>query len=161
MRNPKPTLHHPSRVRALPGLRIERWLRRAVYLSVLLLTVSGLAWVGAHYFLRPQGAFGERVVSPLEPWSMKLHGGAAMLLLFFVGSILQVHIRRALRSGRNRVSGWSMIGLLGVLAVSGYGLYYVAEETSRPLWSLMHWVVGGVLAPLLVAHVLIGRRSRE
>ena len=90
---------------------------------------------------------------------MKLHGAAAIGLFFFVGSILNGHIRRALKTGRNRASGWSLAALLTALALSGYGLYYVASENSRPLWSLMHWIPGCFLVAGLALHVIIGRRS--
>jgi len=111
-----------------------------------------------HYFLRPVTEFGESV-NPLEPWAMKLHGAAAMAALFFVGSLLHMHVRRALRAGRNTLTGWAMIATLSGLTLTGYGLYYVAGESDRPLWSLLHWSVGFVVAVLFVAHVLVGRRS--
>lgn len=159
MQLPKHSLHRPSRVAIPASLQLERWQRRAIYLSVLLLTLSGAVWLAAHYFFRPVGQFGE-TVSPLEPWSMKLHGAAAIALFFLLGSILNGHIRRALRSQRNRLSGWSMVGLLSALTLSGYGLYYLASEPTRPLWSFMHWIPGCALIALLVSHVFVGRRSR-
>ena len=140
------------------ALRIERWQRRALYASVALLAGSGLAWILAHYFWRPVTQFGEGV-SPLEPWTMKLHGAAAIGLFFFVGSILNGHIRRALNSGRNRWSGWSLVALLSFLTITGYGLYYLAGEATRPIWSLAHWIPGCLLAGALALHVMIGRRS--
>ncbi len=159
MQTPKHSLHRPSRVSIPTTLQLERWQRRAVYLSMTLLTLSGAAWIAAHYFFRPVTQFGE-TVSPLEPWSMKLHGAAAIALFFLLGSLLNGHIRRALRSRRNRVSGWSMVVLLSALTLSGYGLYYLASEASRPFWSLLHWIPGCALAALLALHVFLGRRSR-
>jgi hypothetical protein len=90
---------------------------------------------------------------------MKLHGAAAMAALFFVGSLLHLHVRRAIRAGRNTVTGWSMVATLSFLTLTGYGLYYVAGETDRPLWSLLHWVAGCAVAVLFVLHVWVGRRS--
>ena len=140
------------------GLRLERWQRRAIYATVGVLSLSGLVWIAAHFFFRPVTQFGESI-SPLEPWSMKLHGAAAMGLFFLVGSILNGHIRRALRTGRNRVSGWLMVGLVALLTVTGYGLYYLAGETARPVWSLLHWIPGCALAGGLALHIFTGRRN--
>lgn len=137
---------------------MERWQRRSVYLTIALLTLSGVAWLVAHFFLRPVTEFGESV-SPFEPWSMKLHGGAAMALLFLLGSMLNNHIRRGLRARRNRSSGWSMVALTGLLVLTGYGLYYLAGEGSRPLWSWVHWVIGAGFAAGLPLHVWWGRRQ--
>lgn len=146
-------LHHIN-------LRLERWHRRCIYASAALVSASGAAWLVARYFLRRAGEFGE-VVHPIEPWAMKLHGGAAMIMLFFLGSLMNSHIRRALRSRRNLVSGWSMIGSMLWLIASGFGLYYLADETTRPLWSLFHWAVGLGLPLLMLVHVLAGQVSRH
>ncbi|GAA4030924.1 DUF4405 domain-containing protein [Actimicrobium antarcticum] len=160
MNLPKHSLHHPSRATPAAGIRLERWQRQTLYWSVIALTVSGLLWVVAHYFLRPVTEFGESV-SPYEPWSMKLHGAAAMAVLFLAGSLLNGHILRALRGTRNRTSGWAMIGLLGVLVLTGYGLYYLAGEASRPAWSVLHWVLGIGFAAGLPLHIVLGRSAQS
>lgn len=158
MRLRKHSLHHPSAPPRPINLRLERWHRYCVYGACSWLLVTGVLWLLAHWFMRAPGEFGA-AVHPLEPWSMKLHGAGAMLLLFFIGSLLNGHIRRALKTGRNLSSGWSMIALLLALTVSGYGLYYFAGEDSRPLWSLLHWAIGLGLPGLLVAHIALGRKA--
>lgn len=90
---------------------------------------------------------------------MKLHGAAAMLALWLVGTLLQLHIRRGLAAGRNLTAGWSMIGLLMVLSLTGYALYYLASEESRPFWSVAHWAFGLLLPPLVWLHVVTGRST--
>ena len=142
------------------NLRIERWHRRCVYASILLLLASGAAWLVASYFLRPVGQFGP-TIHPIEPWAMKVHGGAAMIMLFFLGSLMNSHIRRALKAGRNLVSGWSMIVMLLMLIATGFGLYYLAGENDRPVWSLVHWVIGLAIAAGFIVHIRLGRASRQ
>ena len=154
----KPTLRHPSRTSAALSLRLERWQRRAIYFSTALLAVSGLLWLGAHFLWRPVTQFGEGI-SPLEPLSMKLHGAATLVFLFLIGTMLNTHIRRALRSKRNLWSGWAMLISIAALAASGYGLYYLASENTRSIWSLLHWIVGTGFAIGIVLHVFFGRRS--
>jgi len=147
----------PSPARRL-SFKLERWQRRSVYATWLALLLTGAGWLVLRYFLRPATEFGESV-HPLEPWAMKLHGAAAMAALFFIGSMLHLHIRRALKAGRNVATGWAMVGGLAFLIVTGYGLYYVAGEGDRPAWSLLHWAVGLAAAVLSVLHVVVGRRS--
>jgi cytochrome b561 len=151
-----PATHHRHHHRV--GFRLERWHRRAIYSTGAVLLLSGVAWLVLRYFLRPASEFGE-TINPFEPWAMKLHGAAAMVTLFFVGSLVHVHVRRALKHGRNLATGWSMIGSLLFLVLTGYGLYYVAGESDRPVWSALHWVVGIAVAVLFVLHIVIGRRS--
>lgn len=151
-----PTHHH---TRHQPNLRLERWHRRAIYLMLILLYCSGAAWLAARFFLRSAGQFGE-TVHPLEPWAMKLHGAAAMGTLFFIGSLMNGHIRRALKSRRNLITGCLAIAVMALLIVSGYGLYYIAGEADRPLWSVVHWLPGLAFALLFIAHIWRGRASR-
>jgi hypothetical protein len=149
-----PTARHHHR----PGFRLERWHRRSVYATGVALLLTGVAWLVLRYFMRPVGEFGE-TVNPFEPWAMKLHGAAAMAALFFVGSMLHLHIRRAVKSRRNLVTGWTMVGTLAFLMLTGYGLYYLAGDADRPLWSLLHWAVGLAAVVLFVLHIVVGRRS--
>ncbi|MFC5474783.1 DUF4405 domain-containing protein [Paraherbaspirillum soli] len=158
MRHLKNTLHRPTLRPQLSRFRLERWHRFWVYGTFGGLVLTGALWLVAHYFLRSAGEFGE-AVNPLEPWSMKLHGAAAMVALFFIGSLLNSHIRRAHSARRNRASGWVMVALLALLTLSGYALYYIASESSRPLWSAGHWILGLVFPALLVLHITLGRRA--
>ncbi|MGZ5201007.1 MAG: DUF4405 domain-containing protein [Telluria sp.] len=150
--NPPATKHHR------PGFRLERWHRRSVYVTGAVLLLTGVGWLVLRYFMRPVSEFGE-TVHPLEPWAMKLHGAAAMAALFFVGSLLHMHIRRALKAKRNLVTGWAMVGTLSFLVSTGYGLYYLAGDAGRPLWSVLHWAVGLAVAALFVLHIVVGRRG--
>jgi hypothetical protein len=158
LKHPKNSLHHPGLRAHVMRFRLERWHRFSLYGISGLLVASGILWLLARYFLRSAGEFGE-TVHPLEPWAMKLHGAAAMATLFFVGSLLNNHIRRAHHARRNRYSGWSMATLLAWLTLSGYALYYLASEASRPLWSAGHWIPGLLLPLLLVLHIFMGRRA--
>jgi len=153
------TRHRKTSPQRHVNVRLERWHRRCIYGVAAWLTATGLLWLFAHYLLRSAGEFGESV-HPLEPWSMKLHGAGAMAALFFVGSLMNSHMRRALKAERNVASGWSMIALLSTLTASGYGLYYVASEQSRPVWSAVHWIIGLALPLLFLAHIALGRTSR-
>lgn len=139
-------------------MRLPQWQRRCFYAVFSVLLASGVAWLVAHFFLRAASAFG-MMVHPLEPWSMKLHGAAAMLALWLIGTLLHLHIRRGLVTGRNLAAGWSMIVLLALLTLTGYALYYIAGEESRPLWSVAHWAAGLLLLPLVWLHVATGRKT--
>jgi hypothetical protein len=164
MRPPKTSLHHPSQ-QLVPHwqqrqqhFRLERWHRRSLYALVAALTLSGAVWLIAHFFLRQTSEFGET----LHPWehpAIQVHGALAMIALFLTGALLQLHMRRAHRAGRNRASGWSMVAAFAALSISGYGLYYLAAEQSRFWWSGTHWLLGLALPLLLLLHILIGRKA--
>ena len=139
--------------------RLERWHRWAIFSVGLGLLATGMLWLLAHYFLKQQGEFGE-TVHPMEHLSMQVHGAISMFAWFFVGSLLNNHIRRAHNAKRNRATGWLMITLLAWLSASGYGLYYWVTENYHVVWSWSHWMSGILLPALLVWHISAGRRSR-
>lgn len=158
MRQRKKHQQHPAATQHQVNLRLERWHRRSMYAVCAWLAATGLLWLPAHFMMRSVGEFGE-IIHPLEPWSMKLHGAGAMIALFFVGSLMNSHIRRAIRAGRNLESGWSMIAVLLALVITGYGLYYLASENSRPIWSAVHWIIGLAFPLVLILHIVLGKKS--
>jgi hypothetical protein len=158
MRRNKQSLHHPSSVPRPVSLKLERWQRRGIYAVCTVLVLTGISWLIAHFALRGAGEYGE-TIHPLEPWSMKLHGAAVMAALFLCGSVLNAHIRRALKAQHNRMTGWAMITTLVALTLTGYALYYVAGESDRAAWSTVHWIIGLALPALVFLHIVLGRKS--
>lgn len=130
---------------------------RLIYVAFALLALSGLAWLGGRYGLRPD----PELPHPLEAWALKLHGAATMLGLLALGSVLPQHVRFAWRTRRNRTSGATVLSVAAILIVTGYGLYYAADEDLRPWLSLGHWGIGLVLPAGVVWHVVAGRRQRK
>ncbi|MET3107993.1 phosphoglycerol transferase MdoB-like AlkP superfamily enzyme [Oxalobacteraceae bacterium GrIS 2.11] len=158
MKTLKHNLHHPTLKRARPAsFRLEKWHRFLLYGLVFMLTLSGLLWLVAHFFMQGTNEFGVSI-SPLEHWSMQLHGALIVPFSFMIGSLLLQHMRRAHQARKNRWSGWFMLSLLSWLTITGYGLYYLASEENRPIWSVLHWLVGCGLPLLLWVHILLGRR---
>ena len=153
-------LHRPPAPRSPVGLRPQRWQRWAVHTTTLALLVTGLAWLAAHHLLRSTGTFGEELPSPLEPWALRLHGIVAYAFLFMLGSMSAVHIVLAWRLRRHLGSGIGLLACSAVLLCSALALYY-APEPLHAGTSLLHWLAGLVLLPLLWLHVLLARRSRR
>ncbi len=138
------------------GHRHRRWL--AICFAILFM--SGLLWLGFHYFVLVKTDFGEGP-HPLQQWWLKLHGLAAMATLVIVGSLLPGHVRKAWQQYQNRLSGGTMVALATSLALTGYALCYFGGEESRSLISATHWLIGIAALPLLIAHIISGRRSRQ
>jgi hypothetical protein len=141
-------------------VRLTSGHRQWVYWPAAVLFASGALWLVFHYFLPTQGEFGP-APHPLEHWWLRLHGGAAMLALLVVGSLVPIHIRRGWHQRRNLPLGIALSATLLLLTLSGYALYYFGSEEARPWISMLHWGVG-IASPLaLVWHVASGRRLRR
>lgn len=133
--------------------RHELW----VYSLGMLLLVSGLGWLIAHYFLASAGDFGESHHAS-EPWWLRLHGAGAMGFLVVFGAVLPVHVVRAWHLKKNRHSGGFMIAVVLILVITAYGLYYAGDDKFRVWLSAVHWITGFLAAAGLTVHVWLGRR---
>lgn len=148
------------RLAAIASARMPDWQRRGIYVATAALVLSGGLWLLLHHFGALEGEFGP-LPSPYEHPLLAAHGAAAMGFLFLLGSLLPVHVMRGLALRRNRWTGFALAGLNGLLALSGYGLYYAGGDQLRAAISLLHWLPGLLLALLLAVHVVVGRRQRS
>lgn len=140
------------------AVRLSRPHEWSVYITFVLVFVSGAAWGWLHYWKRDGSDFGVTANS-LELWMQRLHGASAMLTLVLLGTLLVFHIPGAWRARRNRRTGASLSLIFGFLIVTGYALYYSGNEHLRMWASRSHlWI--GLAAPLFIAfHVWRGKRS--
>lgn len=130
-------------------MRIEPWLRRLLYTTLAALFATGVAW-----WALDEGA-------AVRPTLLALHGLAAMLSLLTLGAVSVLHVRASWRRRRNRSSGLIVVCSLILLVLTAFALYYVGQEMFRDLASLVHLIIGLALPVLLLAHLLLGIRSRQ
>jgi len=139
-------------------VRLEPRYRAALYAVLAVLTISGAVWLVADWRKDPlEPDFWQDVA----PKMLMLHGGTAMVTLMLLGALVPLHIRRAWRSGRNRLTGPIMITINTALIATAFGLYYAGSETLRPWVSDLHIAVGFALPFALLVHVWLGRRTRQ
>jgi hypothetical protein len=143
-----------------PAMRLGKWHQGYLYASGTLLVLSGALWLLFHYFVRIPGQFGE-APHPLEIWWLRIHGLSAAVFLIGFGSVMPGHVRRAWVGHRNRLSGAFFFTLLSILIATGYGLYYLGEESMRVTASAVHWVIGLGIPVLMGWHIWLGRASRK
>ena len=121
--------------------------------------LSGGLWLLFHYFLVKQGEFGP-TINPLEPWWLKVHGAFAFAALWLFGLLWGVHITRLWKANQRRWSGVLLTTVFALLVLTGYLLYYVADERARPSISTMHWVIG-LACPVFFFWHRVRRRARH
>jgi hypothetical protein len=136
-------------------LRLDPRFRLSVYVAISALFVTGAAWLIADWL--KDAANGE-TWQTIAAWLLMVHGGAAMLILMLLGALVPLHVDRAWRSGRNRLTAIAMLIFNGALVTTSFGLYYAGSEFLRPWLSTIHTGLGLGLPGLLVIHILVGRR---
>jgi len=137
-------------------LRLRPSFRFAIYAAVAVLFLTGAGWLVADW---QKDISGDEVWQQTVAYLLMVHGGAAMVTLLLLGALIPVHLLRAWRSRRNRVSGLIMATLNAALIVTAFGLYYLGSETLRPWMSLTHIAAGFSLSLLFPIHIFLGRRE--
>lgn len=142
------------------SVRLGRSRRLALSSIAVGVWLSGGLWLLFHYFFVEQGDFGLKT-HPLEPWWLKLHGAFAFASIWMFGLLWGVHVTAAWPFSRRRWSGSVMTGILLLLTVSGYLLYYEGNETARSLTSTLHWGIGVVCPIVFFWHRFRQRKARR
>ncbi len=100
-------------------VRLGTPARRALYVTIAALVLSGVWWIGVHFagaWLATREDELQRLAQ--ESLALKIHGAAAFAILLALGAMGAYHVRRGWGLGRNRGSGSVVVFVLAVLIVS-------------------------------------------
>jgi hypothetical protein len=137
--------------------RMPLALRAATYAGIGALWLSGCAVLALQLWWRRPGEFG-LLRHPAEPLLISVHGVLAIGGLYLLGWLSARHVAEIWQRAERRVSGSVLLGVLGVLAVSGFALFFLVDERWRDLTAGWHdWLGAATLLPAL-RHWLRRRR---
>ena len=139
------------------GLQLSRRHRSSLYAAGLILFISGLSWAWIQHL--DQAGKAPDSASRWKTCLIAVHGWAAMLFVLLLGTLLASHVRRGWHAKKNRRNGSFFLFALAALTLSGYALYYTADESWRTLVSNCHLWIGVVAPILLVLHIRAGRKA--
>ena len=131
-------------------MRLSPRFQAALYTAVAVLFVTGVVWLAVDRAVWPE----------LATDLLRVHGGAAMVMLVLLGALLPLHARIGWRRGRNVASGIVMLGSNALLVLTAFGLYYAGSDAFRYWTSALHVALGVALPLLIAGHVIAGRRRR-
>ncbi|MGN1289027.1 MAG: hypothetical protein ACI4XG_20950 [Bradyrhizobium sp.] len=137
-------------------MRLRFPFRYSIYATFAVLLLTGAGWLVADW---QKNIAGDEVWQQVSATMLMLHGGVAMLALLLLGALIPVHLLRAWRSRKNRISGSIMAVFNAVLIVTAFGLYYLGSEEVRPWMSWMHLGAGLSLSLMFPLHIWLGRRE--
>ena len=139
---------HPSTTR----LRVSSKLKNQIRIVFGGLYLAGATYWLSRLFLKHQGEFGPEP-SVIENWAGPVHLIFAFCFLGILGVVWTMHIAPALRTRRNRWTGWVFMGWVVVLGLSGIGIIYGRESVVTVLEQIHPWC-GALMLPTLVVHWL-------
>ena len=133
--------------------KMPSWQRNFVLLGMLSCSLSGIAYLLGHEFHIQRSLLGGHSV-------LAWHGVAAMLATMALGSALPFHLKAGIKSKRKLLSGFSQLGFLLILIISGALLYYGPEETHE-ITETTHWIIGLAFFAIFLLHGVFSRKPKH
>lgn len=124
--------------------RMPKLQRMFVIYSMMACSITGLTYLLGHQFQIQRSTLGNHSI-------LAAHGVAALLATLALGSVLPFHIKAGYKSGKQLWSGFSQLGFLATLLISGALLYYGPEEIRDGVIDT-HWVVGLLFFAIFILH---------
>ena len=135
-----------SQLGKMPG-----WQRLFVIYGMMACSITGILYLLGHQFEIQKAMLGTHSI-------LVAHGIAALLATLAIGSVLTFHIKAGYKSRKQLWSGFSQLGFLAVLLISGMLLYYGPGEI-RDFIIDVHWIVGLLFFSIFMLHAFSKLRS--
>ena len=133
--------------------KMPNWQRMFVICGMMACSITGLLYLLGHEFHLQRTTLGSHGI-------LAAHGIAAMLATLAFGSILPFHLKAGFKSKRQWWSGFSQLGFLAALLISGVLLYYGPEEI-RETTVDTHWIVGLLFFIIFLLHTFSKFRNNK
>lgn len=131
--------------------KMPSWQRSFVIFAIMACSITGLMYLMGHQFQVQRSILGTHNI-------LVIHGIAAMLASLAFGSLLPFHIKAGYKSKRQWWSGFSQLGFLAALLITGALLYYSSEEIRDDVITT-HWIVGLLFFGTFLLHAFTRIRN--
>ncbi|MDM3870486.1 hypothetical protein QSV34_03850 [Porticoccus sp. W117] len=139
-------------------IKIRKPWRRALYGALATSWCSGIGFFILSRWVRIEGDFGpER--HPLQFPLLQLHGGAAFVMMMFLGALFVGHVAHTWPAKKRHPMGVAMAIVVALMVISAWLLYYLANEDVRAWVANIHASLGLLLPVLLAIHIQRARRK--
>src|SRR5258705_2607891 len=134
---------------------LHRWM---LYLAFAGVAASGIAWGGID-LVDGFGPSANAAVQSAKFWLGRVHGAFAMLALAAFGSALALHVPAGWLASARRASGLALVVATGLLATTGYLLYYAGNDALRDWNVWFHLGAGVAVWPGFAPHPVLGAQA--
>lgn len=137
------------------------WFRPALLGTCLGLYASGCLLAPTTLVLRATWDLGWRLGGGARVGVVALHAALAFAAMLFMGALWSVHMRSGWRRHRQKTSGLLVTLPALLLALTGVGIYYLADEDLANAAAFVHLCAGLALLLPFAWHLVTGRRLRR
>lgn len=137
-------------------MRLKTSFRLSIYVVFAILFLTGAVWLLADW---QKDVAGDEIWQRVAANMLMVHGGTAMLALLLLGALIPMHMLRAWKGSKNRVTGSVMVTFNAALIATAFCLYYLGSESVRPWISWVHLGAGFFLCLMFPLHIRLGRRA--
>jgi hypothetical protein len=124
--------------------KMPNWQRTFVICGMMVCSITGLIYLLGHEFQIQRSTLGTHSI-------LAAHGIAAIMATLALGSVMPFHIKAGYKSRKQLWSGFSQLGFLATLLISGALLYYGPEE-ARDITVDTHWITGLLFLVIFILH---------
>lgn len=126
--------------------------RRCLYSFFFTSWCSGLTFFVLKTWFLQEGEYG-LVKHAWQFPALQVHGAMAFLMMIGFGFVLGAHVPRSWKTKKKRRTGILLVAMPSLLVISGYLLYYIAEDTFREWLEYIHLAIGFLLPFILLLHI--------
>jgi hypothetical protein len=135
-------------------------LRLTIYFVFGGVWLTGCMWLALHVYFETPDEFGI-TRHPWEPTLLWIHGVLSIALAYVFGWIMARHASEAWRQHKRRISGGLLTGVVAVLSISGFLLFFVTSDAAQFQSARVHELVGVLVTLFAVEHWrVLNARSR-
>lgn len=127
--------------------------RRFLLLAFAGLALTGLAWAWSD-LVHGLGPIDDGAAQATRAWLGRVHGAFAMLGLVAFGTVAAGHVPLYWKAGARRPSGIALATILTLLVITGYALYYAADDFVRAASAWGHIAAGVAATAVFALHWL-------
>ena len=133
-------------------MKIRSQFKYSLYVSVLFLYLTGvLYWVLDQWFKVDRGLGLE--ASPFAALSLHSHSILGLWFLILFGYLFHSHILPGLKRKQKLRSGWCILSVCLVLILTVPGLFYLSDDSSHHVVSVIHIYIGLLSLFVFVFHI--------
>ena len=127
--------------------KMPPWQKVFVISGMLSCSITGTMYLLGHEFRIEPSLLGNHKI-------LAIHGITAMIASLALGSVLPFHLKAGYQSARKWLSGFTQLGFLVALLITG-GLLYYGPAEFRDTTIKLHWVTGLLFFLVFIFHCLI------